>query len=90
MHMISIPESHTASYPCLTRSIQVIPCLRYSLTVIPLPHTVTQRHPPASHIQSRSSPCLGNSLTVIPPPQTITQHQPPASDSHSPRLCSLI
>ena len=47
---------------------------RKSLTVIPLPHTVTQGHPPASENHSQSSPCLTRSLRVIPLLQKILFH----------------
>ena len=62
------PASETHSQSC--------PCLRNTLTVIPLPQKHTHSHPPASETHSQPSPCLRESLTVIPLPQRITYSHP--------------
>ena len=62
---------------------QSSPCLRQSLSVIPLPHTASQGQSPVSHSHSASSPYIRNTLTVIPLPQKITHRHPPASHSHT-------
>ena len=66
-------DSHSASSPCL----------RQSLSVIPLPHTASQGQSPVSHSHSASSPYVRNTLTVIPLPEKFTHSQPPASEIHS-------
>jgi hypothetical protein len=45
---IYLPASHSHSL--------TFPCLRHSLSAIPLPHRVTKGHPPASENYSHSSP----------------------------------
>ena len=66
-------DTHSASFPCLTVSRSPIRASPTAVThVIPLPQTLTQRHPPASQL-----------LGVIPLPQKITHCHPPVSEIHS-------
>ena len=45
---------------------QSSPCLRQSLSTIPLPSKLTHSHAPASQSHSRSFPCLTHSIQFIP------------------------
>ena len=58
------------SVPHPQQSLMSSPCLRHSLSVIPLPHSY-----------SGSSPCLTRSSHSCHPPASVTQRHPPASQS---------